>query len=295
MGYVATHSTRQLAPIDLNAGQVIGAGADGKPLFAKWGRDAQTLELRPIGTGHFDSMQAQLQRRFTGGLALTVNYTFGKGINITDNSSYQLAVNAQRYLDLNRSVTGFDRTHNFAVTSVWELPFGKGKHWLSSSRGRVRHPWWLAGEHDSEFDQRSAVLGWRGRYVIEHAREYAASRSGGTGDEAWGESERTTPTFRSLLSRASPSPDSGTAASTLSAVRASSTWTSVSFVNSELTERFRLQFRAESFNFTNTPHFGNPDGYVGDGSDFMTITGTTNLAREGIDERQFRFGLKFSF
>ena len=61
------------------------------------------------------------------------------------------------------------------------------------------------------------------------------------------------------------------------------------------TERFRLQFRAESFNFTNTPHFGNPDGYVGDGSDFMTITGTTNLAREGIDERQFRFGLKFSF
>jgi hypothetical protein len=27
----------------------------------------------------------------------------------------------------------------------------------------------------------------------------------------------------------------------------------------------------------------------------MTITGTTNLAREGIDERQFRFGLKLIF
>jgi len=27
----------------------------------------------------------------------------------------------------------------------------------------------------------------------------------------------------------------------------------------------------------------------------MTITGVTNLAREGVDERQFRFGLKVSF
>jgi hypothetical protein len=28
---------------------------------------------------------------------------------------------------------------------------------------------------------------------------------------------------------------------------------------------------------------------------FATITGTTNLAREGIDERQFRFGLRIGF
>ena len=63
----------------------------------------------------------------------------------------------------------------------------------------------------------------------------------------------------------------------------------------KITEQLRLQFRAESFNFTNTPHFDLPDGSVGDGSDFMTITGVTNLAREGIDERQFRLGLRFSF
>jgi hypothetical protein len=61
------------------------------------------------------------------------------------------------------------------------------------------------------------------------------------------------------------------------------------------TERFRMQFRAEAFNFTNTPHFATPDSSVGDGADFMTITGVQDLAREGIDERQFRFGLKFSF
>jgi hypothetical protein len=62
-----------------------------------------------------------------------------------------------------------------------------------------------------------------------------------------------------------------------------------------LTKEVKLQFRFEAFNFTNTPHLDVPDGNVGDGEDFMTITGVTNLAREGIDERQFRFGLRVVF
>ena len=73
-----------------------------------------------------------------------------------------------------------------------------------------------------------------------------------------------------------------------------------------LTERFKLHFRMESFNFSNTPHFANPNANVsnlvlnGDGSirdlaNFTSITSVTNLARDGIDERQFRFGLKLLF
>ncbi len=73
-----------------------------------------------------------------------------------------------------------------------------------------------------------------------------------------------------------------------------------------LRERYRLQFRAEAFNFSNTPHFANPGGNVSNLSlnpngtvrslgGFSEITNTISLGREGYDERQFRFGLRLSF
>ena len=73
-------------------------------------------------------------------------------------------------------------------------------------------------------------------------------------------------------------------------------------------ERFHVQFRAESFNFTNTPHWGLPSANVSSASfnangsisnlgGFGSITGTDGnyLTRGGMDERTFRFGLRFSF
>jgi hypothetical protein len=62
-----------------------------------------------------------------------------------------------------------------------------------------------------------------------------------------------------------------------------------------VTEGFRLQFRVESFNFTNTPHLAIPDNNVADGEDFMKITSVQDLGREGIDERQFRLGIRVVF
>ena len=62
-----------------------------------------------------------------------------------------------------------------------------------------------------------------------------------------------------------------------------------------LTSRARVQFRIEAFNFTNTPHLAIPDNDVGNGEDFMTITSVQDLGREGIDERQFRLGLRLVF
>jgi hypothetical protein len=61
-----------------------------------------------------------------------------------------------------------------------------------------------------------------------------------------------------------------------------------------LTERFDLQFRAESFNISKTPHFANPRNDIS-ASQPGLITAVANTGREGIDERLFRFALRLSF
>jgi len=61
-----------------------------------------------------------------------------------------------------------------------------------------------------------------------------------------------------------------------------------------ITETIKAQFRAEAFNASNTPHFGNPRSDVSS-TNLGVITAVQNTGREGIDERFFRFGLRLSF
>jgi hypothetical protein len=66
----------------------------------------------------------------------------------------------------------------------------------------------------------------------------------------------------------------------------------------------RLQFKAEAFNATNTPHFANPSNNIAnltlnpDGTfrqGVFEITGIANTGREQGDERSFRLGLRLQF
>jgi hypothetical protein len=66
------------------------------------------------------------------------------------------------------------------------------------------------------------------------------------------------------------------------------------------TERVKIQFRAETFNATNTPHFNNPGTNVSnlrlntDGS-VSNLQGFSEITSAQDDERQFRLGLRVSF
>ena len=74
----------------------------------------------------------------------------------------------------------------------------------------------------------------------------------------------------------------------------------------QINEGWKLEFRMEAFNFTNTPHFANPGTNVSSFNPTLTdplrrfggyteITGVSSTGRDGIDERQFRLGLRLSF
>ncbi|MGH9961490.1 MAG: hypothetical protein ACREBC_30910, partial [Pyrinomonadaceae bacterium] len=78
------------------------------------------------------------------------------------------------------------------------------------------------------------------------------------------------------------------------------------FRDFRLNERWTIQFRAEAFNATNTPHFSNPganrsalslnpDGTIRSLNGYTEVTSTSSIGRDGIDERVIRFGLKIIF
>jgi hypothetical protein len=65
--YVGTRQVRQLGYLDLNAGQIPGAGVNGQPFNVLYGRRVRTAEFGPVGTSKYDALQLTLERRFRGG------------------------------------------------------------------------------------------------------------------------------------------------------------------------------------------------------------------------------------
>ncbi len=64
----------------------------------------------------------------------------------------------------------------------------------------------------------------------------------------------------------------------------------------KITEGLRMEFRAEAFNLTNTPHFNAPDSDVSS-DNFGKILGTDDGygTSAGTRSREFRFGLRLNF
>ena len=157
IGYVGTHSTRQLGLRDINAGQVIGAGEEGRPLQQQYGRTASTVFLQPVGKGQYNSMQAQLHRRFADGLSLSVNYTLARAKSDNENSSLTPDVQALAYSSRNYALISTDRTHNVGITNSWELPFGPDRRWLNDGGVLSYIARRVAGEQPDQHDERSTV------------------------------------------------------------------------------------------------------------------------------------------
>ena len=305
-GYVATRQVKQLGFLEMNAGAP-GGGNASRPLFQKFGRSTSTRLITPLGTGHYDALQARLDRRFANSYQVQVAYTWSKatGICCNDNSDGTPAIQLPQYYRLNRSVTGYDQPHVLVVSSIADLPFGKGKKWLNSGAGRVLAGGWrvntmLTASSGLPFSVTASGTSLNAPGNTQRADQVKASveKLGGIGpgqpffdplafapvtDARFG-----TAGFNSLRGPGSVNLDLGL------------------FREFSIKDRVNLQFRAEAFNSTNTPHFANPgtnvsnlqlnaNGTVRSLGGYTEVTGTKAGSREGVDERTIRFGLRLSF
>lgn len=82
----------------------------------------------------YHALQAEVRRRYSGGLDFQANYTWSK--NLTDYEGGQ--ANFEAYQDLTQGSIlekrrgRNDLTHIFKANAGYELPFGPGKRWLSN-------------------------------------------------------------------------------------------------------------------------------------------------------------------
>jgi hypothetical protein len=306
-GYIATRSINQVGFAELNAAPING-GNSGRFLAKQFGRTAETRLVTPIGNSQYNGLQTSLERRFSGGLQTGVSYTWSKALGIccSDNSDGLAAIQLKEYYHLNRSVTNSNSPRNLTMNGVWELPFGTGRKW-ANQRGALT---WLvsgwqmngilslvSGQPFSISASSTSLNAPGNTQRADQVKDKVAIIGGaGTGQSYFDplaykpiiDARFGTAGFNSLYGPGIVNLDAGL------------------FRSFRINERFTMQFRAEAFNATNTPHFGtpgtnvsnlqlNPDGSIRALGGFTEITSLQNTGRDGIDERVFRFGLRLSF
>ncbi|HWQ56974.1 MAG TPA: TonB-dependent receptor [Bryobacteraceae bacterium] len=81
--------------------------------------------LDPVGYSWYHSLQVRAEKRLSSGFTVQLSYTWSKAmealefLNATDPVPYE-------------SIGALDRTHRVVVSWIWELPFGRGRHFGTS-------------------------------------------------------------------------------------------------------------------------------------------------------------------
>ncbi|MEX2299371.1 MAG: TonB-dependent receptor [Bryobacterales bacterium] len=285
IGYVGTSSIGMLGDRDINASG-IGQGNAGRPFAAITGRAININMWDSYLNANYHSLQLAINRSFSKGLSLKGAFTYSKAINMTDDDGWAgVGWNSDAVFSRNRARAGYDRRHMFQMGFVYELPMGSGKRVANSGvAAQILGGWQVSGIF-AAMTGRPFQVGASGASLNSAGNSQTAdqvaevNKLGGFGpgqpyydpssfapvrDPRFGTSGR------NILD------DPGIGNLDLSLLK-----------NFPLGEKVNAQFRAEFFNFTNSPQFGRPNTSV-ENTNFMVITGASG-------ERQIRFGLRFNF
>lgn len=299
IAYVGTRAIRQTAIVNINSALVPGSGNPGRALAMLYpGRIGAINLYTPFNTSNYNSLQTQLKRDLGANGMFGLSYTWSKAIGFADNNDSGLNWNSPELWGRNRALAGFDRPHNLQVYTVYELPFGKGKKMLNSGVGAWLLGGWQTNGVLSIMSGTPFTVGAAGASLNAPGNAQTADQVNpvvnklkGVGPgRSWFDPNAFAPITTARYGNTGRNLLRGPGAFQLDASL---------FRNFQITEKLRLQFRAESFSITNTPRFGNPGATVSnltrntDGS-IRALNGFTEVL-SAAGEREIRFALKLFF
>lgn len=142
--FQAANQDRTLAPA-MTGGQLNGSSALPVDFLRPYQGFGNISFIEPSASSNYHSLQTSVQRRYTKGLLVGVNYTWSKAMGTQANDLPGLgAFGSPHNIDnrrVNYGLLDFDRTHNFNVNFVYDLP----KATNNSNLGYVANGWQLSG------------------------------------------------------------------------------------------------------------------------------------------------------
>jgi hypothetical protein len=262
-----------------------------------------TFYDRSVGFADYHAFQLAVDKRFSGGLAYQVAYTFSKALDENDGWFGAEGKNVADPYNPRASLSpaGYDLPHLLTVNANYELPVGQGKRFSSGSHAvdYIVGNWQVNGILSVRSGQRYSVtdtsgdpantgnVGWAG---YEQANLVGDPNSGSC---PGGAAVHTQGCWFNTSAFAAPAlgtfgnlrPDPFQAQRywnvDFSVFRGFPLWG----------EGRKVEFRAEAFNLFNTVIFGSPNSDVSNPANFGTVTSRANAN----DARVLQFGLRFIF
>lgn len=251
---------------------------------------------RSVGFADYHAFQLAVNKRFSGGLAYQVAYTYSKALDENDGWFGSEGKNVADPYNPRASLSpaGFDLPHILTVNANYELPVGRGKRYSAGNHAvdYIIGGWQTNGiltirsgqrygVTDGEDQANTGNTGWAG---YEQANLVGDPNSGSCSNGAHVHSQSCW-----FNNKAFAKPAFGSFGNIRPDPYQAQTYWNVDFsVFRQFplwSERRRLEFRAEAFNLFNTVIFGTPNSDI-NGGGFGLVTQTANSARV------MQFGLK---
>lgn len=233
----------------------------------------------------YNSLRVGLVKRFSKGLQVNANYTWGRSMT---NSSSLAEATVQNPYDLHQEWgrSSIDLRHIFQLAYVYEFPFGHGKHWGAGWNGFTNT---LLGGWSGEGITRAQTGAPLNPRVSQDRANVGRTyqRPNATGLDPNNGPKTPDQWFNVNAFALQPQFTYGTSGLFVINAPGRYNWDLALQKDFHILEGHIVQFRAESYNLPNSVSLGNPNTTY-DGNNFGRITSATAA-------RQLQFALRYQF